>query len=99
MLDDALAGSSPLLTEEEIRVTLADLKAELKRKQSAAGAEKELAANRLAEPLLFEVELRSTGGTVAEGRSVRTGRGFSDERYRLPDPDSVTECEEGDGCA
>jgi len=48
-LKDALAGTGPLLSEEELRLTLADLQAELKRKQGASEAEKVLAANRLAE--------------------------------------------------
>lgn len=48
-LKDALAGSATLMTEGEIRLTLAELQAELKRKQGASEAEKVLAASKLAE--------------------------------------------------
>jgi FKBP-type peptidyl-prolyl cis-trans isomerase len=48
-LKDALSGSGTLLTEGELRLTLAELQAGLKRKQSASEAAKVLAENQLAE--------------------------------------------------
>lgn len=64
---DGLAGSGTLLTEEEIRLTLAELQAELKRKQGASEAEKVLAASQAAEKNKTDGEAFLAANKAKEG--------------------------------
>jgi len=66
-LADTLAGRATLLTEVEIRLILAELQAELKRRQSASEAEKVLAASQLAE------KNKSDGAAFLAANKAREG--------------------------
>ncbi len=66
-LRDALSGAGTLLTEAEIRLTLAELQAELKRKQGASEAEKILAQNQLAEKNKTDGEAFLAANKAKEG--------------------------------